>query len=52
MTTTDTPRAEAVAWLVGRLRFERLLADLHQRADAAGAPVAIADEPPAVRKAA
>ena len=38
MTPQDT-HAEAVAWLVGRLRFEQLLADLQAKATANGAPV-------------
>ena len=39
MTNPDTNRAEAVAWLVGRLRFEQLLTDLQSRAAADGATV-------------
>ena len=39
MTTPETNRAEAVAWLVGRLRFEQLLTDLQARAASNGAPV-------------
>ena len=39
MTTPETDRAEAVAWLVGRLRFEQLLTDLQAKAAANGAPV-------------
>lgn len=35
MTTNDIARAQALAWLHGRLRFEQLLADLQQRSDAA-----------------
>jgi hypothetical protein len=39
MTTTphDEGREAALAWMAGRLRFEQLLADLHD--DAAGADV-------------
>ena len=40
-TTSDTARAEAVAWLVGRLRFEQLLTDLQARAAANGASVTL-----------
>ena len=39
MTIEETNRAEAVAWLVGRLRFEELLGDLQARAAANGGPV-------------
>ncbi len=37
MTTTETARSEAVAWLVGRLRFEQLLTELQHRTDASEA---------------
>jgi hypothetical protein len=37
-----TPREEAIAWLAGQLRFERLLDDLHRRSEAAGGPVDLA----------
>jgi hypothetical protein len=40
-----TPRDEAVAWLVGQLRFERLLTDLRGRSEEAGGPVDLAGEP-------
>jgi hypothetical protein len=33
--TTATNRDEALAWLVGRLRWERLLLELHERTAAA-----------------
>ena len=55
MTSPETSRADAVAWLVGRLRFEQLLADLQARAAAQGAPVHLQDAeaaPAAVRRAA
>ncbi len=53
MTNPDTNRAEAVAWLVGRLRFEQLLGDLQARAAAQGGPVRLeADAPAAARRAA
>ena len=39
MTHDETNRAEAVAWLVGRLRFEQLLTDLQTKATANGGPV-------------
>lgn len=42
--TPDADRADAVAWLVGRLAWEQLFARLQQRADAAGGPVTV-DEP-------
>jgi hypothetical protein len=42
MTTPETNRAEAVAWLVGRLRFEQLLTDLQARATANGAQAHLA----------
>lgn len=38
--TTDADRADALAWLAGRLFWERLLTDLQQRAEDAGEPVA------------
>lgn len=46
----DTARDHALAWLTGRLQWERLLADLHRRADVDGEPVALdewVDEPAA-----
>ena len=50
MTPHDS-RAEAVAWLVGRLRFEQLLHDLHAgKGDAAVDPDA--GDRPAVPQAA
>jgi hypothetical protein len=56
MTTPPDDRAEAIAWLVGRFRFEHLLTDLQQRATANGRPVQLepADAAPsaAVPKAA
>jgi hypothetical protein len=39
MTPRDA-RAEAVAWLVGRLRFEQLLHDLQHPGDGSGAVAA------------
>jgi hypothetical protein len=36
MTTTDPGRAQAVAWLAGRLAFVRLLADLQAKPDTEG----------------
>ena len=36
---TDDPRAEALAWLAGRFRWESLLADLHELAEREAAPV-------------
>lgn len=39
MTSTDAAREHALAWLTGRLQWEQLLTDLHDRAEAAGAPV-------------
>ena len=39
MHTPQNDRAEAVAWLVGRLRFEQLLTDLQARAAAHGRTV-------------
>jgi hypothetical protein len=46
--TTDG--AQALAWLAGRLRWERTLRDLAERATAAGGPVRLA--PPASEPAA
>jgi hypothetical protein len=52
-TTSDTARAEAVAWLVGRLRFEQLLAELQERVDETGQPVELVAAPaPAAARAA
>ena len=50
MTTPPNDRAEAIAWLVGRLRFEQLLTDLQGRAAANGRPVKLepADAAPSV----
>jgi len=49
--TPHDPRAEAVAWLVGRLKFEQLLRDLQaEAADTAGRTDAV--EPAATPKAA
>ena len=39
METSSNDRAEAIAWLAGRLRFEQLLTDLQGRAAANGRPV-------------
>ena len=39
MPTSSNDRAEALAWLAGRLRFEQLLADLQRRAAANSRPV-------------
>ena len=50
MTTPETNRAEAIAWLVGRLRFEQLLTDLQAKASTNGAPTrleAVAEAPAA-----
>ena len=50
MTTPETNRAEAVAWLAGRLRFEQLLSDLQAKATTDGAPArleAVAEAPAA-----
>ena len=52
MTTPQTNRAEAVAWLVGRLRYEQLLADLAAKATANGGPVRLQDADPALAQAA
>ena len=49
MTTPETNRAEAIAWLAGRLRFEQLLGDLQAKATN-GAPArldAVAEAPAA-----
>ena len=42
-----TPRDDALAWLNGRLQYERWLDDLHARSDAAGSPATFAPAPPA-----
>lgn len=52
MTSTDAARARALAWLSGRLRWERLLADLHERAEGDGAPATVAAAAHEVREAA
>jgi hypothetical protein len=39
MTSTDAARDHALAWLTGRLQWEQLLTDLHDRAEATGEPV-------------
>jgi len=36
--TDDQNRDEALAWLAGRLRWERLLTELHQRTEATDEP--------------
>ena len=53
MTTPETNRAEAIAWLAGRLRFEQLLGDLQAKASANGAPTRLeaAPEAPAAKAA-
>ena len=55
MQTPSNDRAEALAWLAGRLRFEQLLTDLQRRAAANSRPVQLeaADAgTPEIRKAA
>lgn len=57
MTSTDTDRAEAQAWLSGRLHWERILADLQRQAETANAPINFSDsrtrsKPPVPAKAA
>ena len=56
MTSPNAARADALAWLTGRLQWERLLSDLHDRVDDVPAPVdltpttddpKVADETPA-----
>ena len=42
MTSADPARDDALAWLTGRLRWERLLTDLHRRSEVLGDPVAMA----------
>jgi len=51
MTTTDLGRAQAVAWLAGRLAFERLLADLQAGPDAEASPNVEHTAPAAARAA-
>lgn len=43
MTSADHARDDALAWLTGRLQWERLLSDLHRRADVDGEPIALDD---------
>lgn len=38
----DSGKADAVAWLVGRLRFEAVLTDLQRQYDATGRPATFA----------
>jgi hypothetical protein len=42
-----TPRDDALAWLNGRLQYERWLDDLHTRSEATGSPASLAPAPPA-----
>ena len=42
--STDHHRAEALAWLDGRFRWEALLADLHELAEREAAPVVELEE--------
>jgi len=48
--TTTTSRDAALAWLVDRLRFEAVLADLQRRYDATGEPLSFDAEPAPARE--
>ena len=52
MTTTDASRADAMAWLVGRLYWEQLLDQLRGQAEPADEPVSPAEPAPAAPLAA
>jgi hypothetical protein len=40
----DENRHEALAWLAGRLRWERLLTELHQHTEATDEPIELPTE--------